>query len=172
MGYISSKLTAVSFKAVGPADSTTPTSITGILEGLQITQDDPTTTTHNGELTDAPIVEVDTLGKVTITFDIIDIDPAVAATLSGGTNDTTNKKFIPPTSATQIVKKFKFDFEDGFVDFMVFKGKITCKFDGTDLKNTPLKMNVKIVALADTTSVPGSTLVTEFGETGVVRTTW
>lgn len=169
---ITSKLSSVKFKDVGAADSEAGTAITGILEGLQITQDDPTTTTHNAELSDAPIMEVDTLGKTTITFDIMGIDPDVAATLSGGTNDTTNKKFIPPTTATQILKKFKLDFEDGFVDLIVHKGKVTTKFDGTDLKNTPLKMNVKIVALADTTSVPGSTLVTEFGQTGVTRTSW
>lgn len=166
------KVKSIAFKEVGAASADAGTSITDIQAGLSITQDDPTTNTIEGELTDVPLMETDTLGKLTVTFDIAGIDPAVAAALSGGTNDTTNKKFIPPSKATQILKKFKIDFEDGFVDMLIHKGKVTCKFDGTDLKTTPLKMNVKIVALVDSATIQGTDLFYEFGQTGVVRTTW
>ena len=161
------KVSSINYKDVGVADSQAGTSITDIKAGLQITQDDPTTTTVEGELTDQPLMETDVLGKLTITFDIAGIDPQIAEDLSGGTYDATNKKFIPASTATQILKKFKITFADGFEDMIIYNGKVTCKFDGTDLKTNPLKLNVKIVALVHATYG-----FYEFGLTGVTRTTW
>ena len=160
------KVSSIQFKPVGVATPGDGTPITDIQEGLQITQEDPTTTTIESELTEAPLIEIDKLGKLTVTFDLAGIEPGVASALSGYTYDSDLKKFTPPTSAPNIALKFRIDFAHGFEDLIIYNGRVTCKIDGTDLKTTPLKMNVKITALSY------SPMPYEFGVGGVIRTSW
>ena len=163
---------SIEYKPVGVATIGAGTAITDVQAGLTFSQEDPTTTTIESEYTDVPLLETNKIGKTTLTFDIAGIEPATASALSGAVYDSDAKTFSLPTTAPQIFFKFRIDFGNGFEDLIIHKGQVTAKFDGSDLKTNPMKMNVKIVALVDAATIPGTNLFVEFGVGGIVRTSW
>ena len=156
-------LSSIKFKDVGAPSATGETSITGVQESFQITQADSTITDIIDEFSDQPLIRSIKSGLFEFTFDIAGIDYDVAATLTGGT--LTSGVFALPTAQTIIKKKFQFVFKNGLGDIVVYAAQISSLFNGSDLKNNPLKLTIKGTALVDTTGFVDI-------NTGTARTTW
>lgn len=160
------KIAGIRFKDVGEPDSGAGTAIKGVQESFTITQADATITDIMDEFTDAPLVRSIQAGVFEFSFDIAGIDYAVAAKLTGGTWNSDTDIFELPDTASIITKKFKIDFNDGIDDMVIYKGQISYKFDGADLKTNPLKLTVNVTALVDETGF------VDINTSGTARTTW
>ena len=163
------KLKALYYKAVGAPDATDGTSLTGMKASFEFTQEDPTVNDIEDEMSDNPLLTTKKLGKTTAKFTLSDIDWTTVADLAGGSYNATTKIYTPPTSAQTIYKKFMFQFENGLKDMVIYRGDVLAKYNGTDMKNQPLSLDVTITVTPDTESIPGSTLTWDANANNTTR---
>lgn len=139
------------------------TYLEGVLEGLTISQDTPEETPINGEFFDQPLETIDTQGSYVIEFDLGMYNPQQIQDLEGGVFNPATGTYDMPTSVVKINKQCRLDFYYGLEHILIHKGKITTNWDGSDLKTTPYKLHVRIVALIHN----GKTVTKKFQPEGV-----
>lgn len=122
----------------------------GVMYSMTIAQDAPEETPIEAEFTDTPLDTIDTLAQYTIEFDLAKYNPEQIVALEGGVYNPSTGLYDLPTSAQKIEKQIRIDFWNGLEYILVHKGKITTNWDGSDLKTTPLRLHVRIVALVHT----------------------
>lgn len=122
----------------------------GVMYSMTISQDTPEETPIEAEFTDTPLETIDTLAQYTIEFDLAKYNPDQIVELEGGVYNPSTGMYDLPTSSQKILKQCKIDFWNGLEYILIHKGKITTNWDGSDLKTTPLRLHVRIVALVHT----------------------
>ena len=102
---------------------------------------DPETTEHFAEEADDPIVSIDKGGKTTLSFQIMDPDVEVLATLLGGTADGTSGTWSAPNSNPVVEKSVKITPEQGLY-FEIPRMKLTAKINEKFSKSGILLIDV------------------------------
>lgn len=135
--------------AVGAANPTYDY-LDGVMYSMTISQDTPEETPIEAEFTDTPLDTIDTMAQYVIEFDLAKYNPEQIAALEGGVYNASTGMYDLPTSAQKIEKQCRIDFWNGIEYILIHKGKISTNWDGSDLKTTPLRLHVRIVAMVHT----------------------
>lgn len=141
------KCKSLGYAEVETAVETSYTPLMGVLEGLSISQEAASESAINGEFYDTPLDSVSTLGSYKIEFDLVKYNPGQIAAMEGGKFSPATGLYTMPSSFTNVYKRFKLEFYNGIDYIIIYKGKVTTNWDGTDLKTAPLKLHIAITAL-------------------------
>lgn len=160
------QVTEIAFKDVGVPAAGAGTLITGVQESFSITQADATITDIMSEFADAPLVRSVKAGLFEFSFSVAGIDYAALQPIMGGTWTAGSSLYALPTIASIVTKKFKVTFGNGIKDMVVYKGQVSTKFEGQDLKGNPLKVTFSVTALIDATGF------VDINSSATARTTW
>lgn len=144
---ITTKATGLKYKEVGATGTQKP--IMGVLQGLQVTQDAPTLTPVDAEFYDAPFLQIPNNGAFKLIFDLVKFDWKDLPDLIGGEFEEVTKNYTPAQIAPIIFKEFQLDFGVGIKSLIIFNGQISANWDMTDLKTTPVKLHIEILATPD-----------------------
>lgn len=143
------KCKSLGYAEVGAGAEASYISLKGVLEGLSISQENASENAINGEFYDTPLDIVGTLGSYKIEFDLVKYKPEEIAAMEGGEFTAATGLYTMPSSFTHVYKQFKLEFNNGIDNIVIYKGKVTTNWDGTDLKTAPLKLHIVITALVD-----------------------
>jgi len=102
------------------------TSLSGVLRGLTITQDEPESTSIDAEFFDSPFYIEYTGNPVTINFELAnysleELEDLIGGTRTAGTNASA-EKFEAPVAITSVEKEWKLDFGVGFKSLIIHRG--------------------------------------------------
>ena len=113
---------------------------------------------ENPEITELFVEEVDLpmdtqgeLGKLTLSWDILNPNVSEFAAMMGGTADTSNDKWSAPTSWSAIEKAFCLTPKKGF-KLEIPRANVTAQITGGWRKGEPMLLHMEITVLVPTTS--------------------
>lgn len=125
-------------------------SIGEVMEGsTQIVDETPTETKFKGDYSDATLMTLFQRGDFTVETDIISVDGAKFAFLTGGTWNAATKTVTVPASAPVIEGQLVMVFDQGVSSLKFDRCQITANYAGANLKNELFKLHLKVVAQAD-----------------------
>lgn len=138
------------------------TSIGEVLEGsTSINDEEPSETKYKGDYTDATLMSLFQRGDITMETDIIEVDGAKFAELTGGTWNPTTKKITIPATAPNITGEVELKFDLGIEKFTFPNAQIVANYVGANLKTELFKLHLKVIGLADSNGNVGEITLTE-----------
>lgn len=137
--------------ATTPFSGTTPTiSIGEVNEGsTQVTDDAPTETKFKGDYGDATLFMLLQRGDFSIETDIVEVNGAKFAALTGGTWTSGTRTITVPATAPIIEGELLLEFDQGFTSLRLPRVQIVANYAGANLKTEMFKLHLKVLAMAD-----------------------
>jgi len=128
-------------------------SIGEVLEGsTQINDETPTETKFKGDYSDATLMSLFQRGDFSMETDIVDVDGAKFAALTGGTWTSGTKTVTVPASAKNILGEVVLEFDQGLSKIKLNNAQIIANYAGANVKTELFKLHLKVIGLADTNS--------------------
>lgn len=125
-------------------------SIGEVMEGsTQINDDAPTETKFKGDYTDATLFALFQRGDIAMETDIIQVDGAKFAALTGGTWTSGTKTITVPATAPNIEGEVVLGFDQGLSQLKFGRAQIIANYAGANLKTEMFKLHLKVIGLAD-----------------------
>lgn len=125
-------------------------SIGEVMEGsTQITDDAPTETKYKGDYSDATLMALFQRGDISMETDIISVDGAKFAALTGGTWTSATKTITVPATAPNIEGEVVIVFDQGVNQMKFGRAQIVANYAGANLKTELFKLHLKVIGLAD-----------------------
>lgn len=125
-------------------------SIGEVMEGsTQITDDTPSETKFKGDYSDATLMSLFQRGDISMETDIISVDGAKFAALTGGTWTSGTKTVTVPATAPNILGEVVLEFDQGLGKIKFNNAQIIANYAGANLKNELFKLHLKVIGLAD-----------------------
>jgi len=147
-------ITDIKFKLEGALAATpfyTSTTIGEVAENsTQFVQEAPTETKFKGDYGDATLMTLFQNGDISLETDIIEVDGAKMAVLTGATWTSGTKTMSFPTSAPVIYGECILEFDQGFDSIKIFRGQVVAYINGANVKTEMFKLHLKITAIPDT----------------------
>lgn len=115
---------------------------------FDMTEEDGTTTTHYTEMENTPFLEFEEPGKETLSFDLVNTEPARLLQFLGGTVVTAGGKttWTKPANQGALEKYLTITLIDGTI-MVIPRAKIVTKKNFTFRRNEPWRLSVKATVL-------------------------
>lgn len=125
-------------------------SIGEVAEGsTQINDEAPTETKFKGDYSDATLFALFQRGDISMETDIIDVDGAKFAALTGGTWTSATKTATVPATAPNIEGEVILEFDQGISKLKFNRAQIVANYAGANVKTEMFKLHLKVIGLAD-----------------------
>lgn len=145
------KLNGVTATSSAFSGTSATVSIGEVMEGsTSITDDAPSETKFKGDYTDATLMALFQRGDLVMETDIISVDGAKFAALTGGTYASATKTITVPATAQTIEGEVVLEFDQGLSKFKFPRAQIIANYAGANLKSELFKLHLKVIGLADT----------------------
>lgn len=138
--------------AIEDADSGSPfeslASIGEVAENsTQFVQEAPTETKYKGDYSDITLMTLFQMGDITLETDIIEVDGAKMAALTGASWAPATNTIALPTSAPVIYANCKMTFDTGLDEVEIVRGQIVANLNGANMKTEMFKLHLKVIAV-------------------------
>jgi len=121
-----------------------------VAEGsAQFTQETPTETKFKGDYGDTTIFTLFQMGDVMFEADIVEVDGAKWAALTGGTWTSGTKTISLPTSVPLIYGQLKMTMDNGLESINIVRGQVVANLVGQNVKTEMFKIHIKVTAVPD-----------------------
>lgn len=125
-------------------------SIGEVMEGsTQVSDEAPSETKFKGDYSDATLLTLFQRGDFSFETDVIEVDGAKFAALTGGTWTSATKTITIPSSAYNITGEAVLVFDDGISMIKLPKVQIVANYAGANVKTELFKLHLKVIAIAD-----------------------
>lgn len=125
-------------------------SIGEVAEGsTQFVQEAPTETKFKGDYSDITLMTLFQMGDISIETDIIEVNAAKMAELTGATYNPSTKKVSLPKDAPIVNGEAKLLFDNGFEMIKIVNGQFVANLSGANMKTEMFKLHLKVVAVPD-----------------------
>lgn len=146
--------TASAFNASGGV------SIGEVMEGsTQITDEAPNELKFKGDYSDATLKAIMQRGDFAIETDIIEVDAAKFADLTGGTYSSGTKTVTIPNTAPSIEGEVTLVFDEGISQIKLGRAQIIANYSAANIKTELFKLHLKVIALEDSGKIGTITFV-------------
>lgn len=124
-----------------------------VMEGsTQINDETPTETKFKGDYSDATLMSLFQRGDFSMETDIIAVDGAKFAALTGGTWTSGTKTVTVPATAPYILGECVLEFDQGLSKIKINNCQVVANYAGANVKTELFKLHLKVIGLADTSN--------------------
>lgn len=132
----------------GAFSAASGTSIGEVMEGsTQIVDETPNEIKFKGDYSDATLKALLQRGDFTVETDIIDVNGAKFADLTGGAYTTATKTVTIPSTAKSIEGELILEFDEGLASVKIYNAQIIANYSAANIKTELFKLHLKAIAL-------------------------